>query len=196
MKKLTFLTVLIFALIAPFLSLAQEDENQNKWYSTIELDVVSPYEGEYHFGVDRGGDSRRINTEVSFGALYSINYILFSHLSIGAVVGYQVQFNPDFHLPKIGAVIRYFFVDPENVYIYLQDAHIVSFNTSRFEYGNNFRFGIGFPVWKRESFNLNTNLFFEQNYIERDSSEPLLPINEDPGNMYFKAVGLSLGLKF
>lgn len=183
-------------LVAPLLCSAQSDNGIEKWYSTAEVELISPYSGTYHYGIENTGYQVKLNKDLSLGVLYSLNYNLFTKLSVGVVAGYQAHFNPDFHLPKIGAVVRYFFVDPDNVYVYLHDAHTFSFNPSRFEYGNNLRLGLGFPILKKESFNLNTNIFYEQNYVSLNKSDPLFFQNADPGDIYFYSIGVSLGVKF
>ena len=193
MNKKVFLILILLA--GPFAVQAQEDIVK-KWYSTAEMDFVFPYKVRYGYGIENRGHRVNLEENLSFGALYSINYNLFKNLSVGAVGGAQAYFSPNFTMVKIGGVIRYFFVDPNNVYVYIQDAVNLSLDKSRFEYGNNFRIGLGFPIFKMESFNINTNLFFEQNYLSLEGSEALLFSTEDPGNIYFKSIGLSLGVKF
>lgn len=170
-------------------------ENQKKWYSTAEIEGIIPYEARYDYGIENRGQTIGLNKDLSLGILYTLNYMIFNKLSLGVVGGLQAHFNPNFNMPKIGGTIRYFFVDQNNVYVYLHDAVDISLDKSQFDYGNNFRFGLGFPVLKREGFNINTNLFFEQNYLSLNESDPII-IDEDPGNIFYKSLGISLGIKF
>jgi hypothetical protein len=171
------------------------EKDQKKWYSTIEIEGISPYGARYDYGIENRGQSVELNKDLSLGILYTFNYMIFNKLSLGIVGGFQSHFNPNFYMPKIGGTIRYFFVDQDNVYVYLHDAVNISLDKSQFDYGNNFRFGLGFPILKRETFNINTNFFFEQNYLHLDGSDPII-VDEDPGNIYYKSLGLSIGIKF
>lgn len=186
---------IIFLVFLPFLSQGQE-EIEDRWFSTIELDLVIPYEGRYDYGFENKGQTVDLKTKFSPGALYSFNYILSNKFSLGAVTGTQWHFNPDFQMVKLGGVVRYHFVDVDNVYIYLQNLANFSLNKDRFKNGNNFRFGLGFPIWKNNGSSIISNLFFEQNYLNLKGSESLLFQVEDPGNIYFKSFGISLGYKF
>ncbi|MBZ9632488.1 hypothetical protein LB465_17030 [Salegentibacter sp. LM13S] len=191
--KLFTLTILIFICFSSF---GQENkDSSSKWYSTAEFDVIPPYEVRYGYGIENRGNRVNLEENLSLGAQYTYNYLLFKKLSIGAVGGFQLRSRPNYFIPKLGGVIRYFFVDSNNVYIYLHDAVNFSLDKSRFEYGNNFRFGLGFPLLKRPGFNINANAFFEQNYLHLDGSDPILN-DEDPGNLFYKSVGFSLGVKF
>jgi len=196
MKKSYLYSIVVFVLIFTNILNAQDNiENKKTWYSTIELEGISPYEARYDYGIENRGKSVDLNKDLSLGLLYTFNYMIFRKFSFGIIGGFQTHFNPSFNMPKIGGTIRYFFVDQDNVYIYLHDAVNISLDKSQFDYGNNFRVGIGFPILKRENFNINTNLFFEQNYLHLDGSDPLIA-DEDPGNIYYKSLGISLGIKF
>ncbi|SHG28569.1 hypothetical protein SAMN05444483_10816 [Salegentibacter echinorum] len=196
MKSFYFCSVFLFLFISfNGLNAQQSVGDQKKWYSTAEIEGIIPYEARYDYGIENRGRSVDLNKDLSLGLLYTFNYMVFNKLSLGVVGGFQAHFNPNFNMPKIGGTIRYFFVDQNNVYVYLHDAVDISLDKSQFDYGNNFRFGLGFPVLKREGFNINTNLFFEQNYLSLNGSDPII-IDEDPGNIFYKSLGLSLGIKF
>ncbi|GGZ38535.1 hypothetical protein GCM10007049_34610 [Echinicola pacifica] len=67
----------------------------------------------------------------------------------------------------------------------------------KFNSGNNLRLGLGFPFLKRDAFNLNANIFFEQNYFDLEGSIPLLGYtNERPNRLLVKSYGISFGVKF
>lgn len=88
---------------------------------------------------------------MSYGLLYSINYNVFKKLSLGLITGFQSHNNPDFSMLKLGGSVKYFFVDSNNVYTYIDLANDFSLNKNQFKNGGNFRLGIGFPVMKREN---------------------------------------------
>ncbi|MCX2681909.1 hypothetical protein OOZ15_18295 [Galbibacter sp. EGI 63066] len=176
--------------------------SQSRWDTSIELDFVFPNKKDY-FYID--GKNKIIDTELqdegfllsSLGIQGSYNYYLFKKLSIGVLGGFQVQSRPDFSMLKLGGVLRYHFVDRDNVYIYLQDANNFTLNKSKFKSGNNLRFGLGFPFIKKDYFNITGNLFFEQNYFKLDNAEPLLGMREEkPRSLTVKSFGISLGVKF
>ncbi len=176
--------------------------SQSKWDTSIELDFVFPNKKGYSYN---DSNNKIIDTELkddgfllsSFGIQGNYNYYLFKKLSIGVLCGFQTQSKPDFSMLKLGGVLRYHFVDRDNVYIYLQDANNFTLNKDKFKSGNNLRLGLGFPFIKKEVFNITGNLFFEQNYFKLDNSEPLLSLEgENPRSLTVKSFGISLGVKF
>jgi len=187
---------LILLCLFPIFSNAQESETPTKWYSTADLELIIPTKARYGYSVDNRGSRIEINTKIALGAQYTINYLLFKKFSVGVVGGYEQQFKPDFSMLRFGGIIKFFFVDPENVYVYLQEAGNVSLDKSQFKGGNNIRLGLGFPILKRESFNINTNVFLEQNYLDLHGADALLFRTEDPASLYLNSIGLSLGVKF
>lgn len=179
-----------------------QDKINKRWYSTIDVEFINPNKVEYSYGIYSpdydaiiGGDDEITNTNPSFGALYSINYNLFKKLSIGAITGIQYMNNPDFNMLKLGTNIKYFFVDSNNVYVYVDIAYDYSLNKNKFKNGANTRIGIGFPVLKRDDFNLNINIFYEVNDLTLDRSKPLLD-SEIPKDIIFRSYGLSVGVQF
>lgn len=176
--------------------------SQNKWETSLELDFVFPNKKDYFY---KDSNNRIIDTELkddgfllsSFGIQGNYNYYLFKKLSVGVLGGFQIQSKPDFSMLKLGGILRYHFVDRDNVYLYIQDANNFTLNKSRFKSGNNLRLGLGFPFIKKEKFNITCNLFFEQNYFKLDNAEPLLnQIDEKPRSLTVKSFGISLGVKF
>lgn len=195
-KKIIVLTFLSIS----SLCFAQKSDSEAKWYSLAELDFVFPNNKVYFYN---DLNNRILDTELavdgfllnSFGLQYSYNYLLFSKFSIGVVTGFQTHTEPNLFLIKLGGIIKYHFVDKNNIFVYLQDANNFSLDKDKFKSGNNFRLGMGFPVLKKEGFNLNTNLFFEQNYFKLDGTTPLLS-DERPRSLTLKSLGVSVGIKF
>lgn len=184
-----------------FLSFSQDKINK-RWHSTIDVEFINPSKVEYSYGIYNsdydaiiGGDDEIVNTNPSFGALYSINYNVFKKLSLGVITGIQYMNSPDYSMLKLGGSIKYFFVDSNNVYTYLDIAYDHSLNKNQFENGMNTRIGIGFPFLKRDTYNLNINIFYEVNDLTLDGSQPLL-YSEIPKNIIFRSYGLSVSAKF
>lgn len=176
--------------------------SQNKWETSLELDFVFPNKKDYFYN---DSNNKIIDAELkddgfllsSFGIQGNYNYYLFKKLSIGVLGGFQTQSKPDYSMLKLGGILRYHFVDIDNVYIYIQDANNFTLNKSRFKSGNNLRLGLGFPFIKKEGFNITGNLFFEQNYFKLDNAEPLLNLTDErPRSLTVKSFGISLGVKF
>lgn len=197
MKKIIFIAIV---LISSF-SYSQGKETK-KWHSTMDIEFIIPNKVEYYYGFFDtnynaivGGQDNIENANASFGILYSINYNVFKKLSLGAITGYQYQDRPDFAMLKLGGSIKYFFVDNNNVYVYLDIANNFSLNKDQFKNGSNVRIGIGFPVMKREKFNLNINVFYETNDLTLEDAKPLFD-TEIPDNIIFRSHGISLGIKF
>lgn len=185
-----------------FISVFTVGYSQNKWDTSIELDFVFPNQKKYFYN---DSDNRIFDTELndygfllsSFGLQGNYNYFLFKKLSLGILGGFQTETKQNFTMIKLGGILRYYFVDRDNVYVYLQDANNFSLNTDRFQNGNNLRLGLGLPIMKRESYSLTSNLFFEQNYFRLDNAEPLLGFaDERPRSLTVQSIGVSLGVKF
>ncbi|TVZ26380.1 hypothetical protein JM83_1337 [Gillisia sp. Hel_I_86] len=187
---------LILVCLFPIFGNAQETNKADRWYSTAELELMIPTKARYDYSIDNIGSDVEINSKIALGAQYTLNYLLFKKFSVGALAGYEQQFKPDFSMLRLGGIIKFFFVDPDNVYIYLQEAGNISLDKSNFKSGNNIRIGLGFPILKRESFNINTNVFLEQNYLDLKGADALLFETEEPADIYLNSIGISLGVQF
>lgn len=174
-----------------------QDKINKRWYSTIDVEFINPQHViyDYHYADNPGyHDDEIANTKAGFGLLYSINYNVFKKLSLGVITGIQYMNSPDYNMLKLGGSIKYFFVDNNNVYTYINIANDFSINKNQFKNGGDFRIGIGFPVLRRDAFNLNVNIFWESQLLRLDGSKPLFD-NEIPGSTDIKSFGLSLGVK-
>ena len=176
-------------------------EKIKKLYSSIDIEFINPNKVEYYYGLYSpeykaiiGGQNKIENTGSSFGISYSIHYNVFKKLSLGAITGFQNQNNPDFRMLKLGGSINYFFVDNYNIYAYLNITNNFTLDKTQFKTGTNVRIGIGFPIMKREKFNLNVNLFYETNDLILEGTKPLFN-SEIPDNIIFRCYGLGLGIK-
>lgn len=176
--------------------------SQSRWYTSTTFDFVFPNAKDYFYN---DSNNRIIEDELttdgfllnSFGVQGDYNYMLFNKLSLGVVAGFQMQTEPNFEMIKLGGILRYFFIDKDNVYVYLQDSKNFSLNKNEFNSGNNFRIGLGLPIVKREKYNILINLFWEQNYFNLDGADPLLnQPGEIPRSLTVKAYGISFGVKF
>ena len=176
-------------------------EKIKKLYSSIDIEFINPNKVEYYYGLYSpeykaiiGGQNKIENTGSSFGISYSIHYNVFKKLSLGAITGFQNQNNPNFRMLKLGGSINYFFVDNNNIYAYLNITNNFTLDKTQFKTGTNVRIGIGFPIMKREKFNLNVNLFYETNDLILEGTKPLFN-SEIPDNIIFRSYGLGLGIK-
>lgn len=171
------------------------------WFSTGELEFIVSSDVEYNYGaLDNNGNlvsgnSSKITKKVSYGALYSINYPVLNKLTLGAVGGFQYQIQPKIASLKIGGILRYHFVDYENVNIYTLTAYNISLKDYIKSGMANVRFGLFFPIKKWDAFNLNLNLFWDYNFY-RVKKPILFGVNEKPGDLTFRAYGISLGVRF
>lgn len=194
MKKLIIIT--------SFILLTNVSFSQGKWYHSAEIDLISPNKKEYFYNDSNNkiiDENLKVNGFLmnSLGFQYSYNYLLFSKMSIGIIGGYQHQSKPDYQMIKLGGVLKYFFVDKNNVYVYLQDANNFTLNKEKFKSGNNLRLGLGFPFVKKEKFNFNCNFFFEQNYFKLDGANLILNLSDEiPRTLTVKSFGISIGVKF
>ena len=185
------------------ISNAQSAKLENKGYSTAEVEFIFPNNFSYNYGTDRGGASYEFSPSgfllKSFGAQYTYNYIFFKKLSLGALAGFQTYSYPkDFFMIKAGGIIKYFFADRDNVFIYTQSAHFFSLDKSQFKKGGNLRLGIGLPVFKRDNFNITTNIFAEHNNLNLNGADPIFDFEvEEPDALTIKgSFGISFGVQF
>ena len=116
-------------------------------------------------------------------------------MSLGIIGGYQNYAKPHFSMIKIGGSIKCFFVDDNNVYTYIDIIDGFSLNKEQFKNGGGVRIGIGFPIMKRDMFNININGFYEVNSLTLEGGTPLFD-TEIPQSIVFRDFGLSLGVKF
>jgi hypothetical protein len=169
---------------------------QDKWFSTAELDFIVPSKTEYGYSANNAYTEINLASKTSFALNYSINYLLFKKFSAGLLTGIQQQSGAKFFMYKLGSNIKYYFVDSDNVYTYLQYAHNFTVDKDKFNFGDNVRIGIGIPVMRRDAFNLNLNIFYDINSFDLSGSNPLVFDNVKPSSIYFRSYGISLGMKF
>lgn len=180
---------------------SNKDKLDKIWFSTAELEFIVSSDVEYNYGnLDNNGilisgNSLKINEKVAYGVLYSINYPILNKLTLGAVGGFQHQIQPKITSLKIGGILRYHFLDYDNVNIYTMTAYNISLKDYIKSGMGNVRFGLSFPIKKLDSFNLNLNLFWDYNFY--NAKKPIFyGVNEKPGDFTYRAYGISLGLKF
>lgn len=193
-KALLFILPLVFGINSMFA--------QSKWSKSAQVDLVFPGKSEYFYknsenvfyDEDYEYDGFLLR---SFGLQLDVNYFLFKKLSIGALGGFQTQLKPNYSFLKLGGVLKYYFVNKDEVYVYLLDANNFSLNSDKFNKGNNFRLGLGVPFSQKKSYNMVVHLFFEQNVFRLDGSKPLLGVpNEIPKSLTVKSFGVSFGVNF
>lgn len=188
MNKLFLIFIVMFSFI--------ESNAQEKWFSTVEVDFIVPSKTEYSYTANDIFYDVNIDSKAAFALQYSINYQLFNKLSIGAVTGIQNQYGADFFSYRLGGHLRYYFVDSDNVYVSLLYAANFTVDKDKFSSGENIRLGIGFPFLKRDEFNLNINVFGDIYKYNLRGAEPLLFGNEKPSSIFFRSIGIGVGIKF
>lgn len=170
--------------------------SQEKWFSNVEIDFIIPRKIEYNYSFNNVGTEINLDPKAAFGLQYSINYKLLDKLSIGGLGGIQYQNGADFFMYKIGSNIKYYFVDDDNIYAYLQYSGNFTVDRNKFKKGNNLRAGLGIPFMKRDNLNLYLNAFYDINHFDLSDSKPLIFGNETPESLFFRSLGLGLGVKF
>ncbi|OBQ54993.1 hypothetical protein JJL45_03665 [Tamlana sp. s12] len=188
MKKIIAITIVSLFYINSY--------SQEKWYSSAAIEFSVPSKIEYHYNFNNSSTVINLDSKTALGAQYSINYLVFNKLSVGALTGIQNQFGADFFAFRIGGNLKYYFVDDDNVYAYLRYARNFTVDKDKFKNGDNLRGGIGFPFLKTDDFNLNLNVFYDINYFNLEDAEPLIFGNERSKNIFFRSFGISVGIKF
>ena len=106
---------------------------QGEWFSTAELDFIVPNRTEYNYSINNVGTLINLDSKVSLAVQYSINYQLFNKFSLGVLTGIQQQYGADIFMYKLGSNMKYYFVDSDNVYTYLQYASNFTVNKEKFK---------------------------------------------------------------
>jgi hypothetical protein len=199
MKKI----IIIFVLFTGF-SVNAQNELDRKWYSNVDVELIMHNKIEYNYGYfdadynSKVSSSENLNVrKAAFGLTYSLNYMVFKKLSLGLSTGYKNYNNPDLSMLELGGITKYFFVDSNNVFAFVSITNEISLNKSQFKSGTNARIGIGLPILRKDKFNINLNLFKEQNFLRLDGAEPLFNFDQEkPSGLIYKSWGLSAGIKF
>lgn len=199
MKKLIVIIVLSISSFG-----YTQSKSDKKWYSNADLDLIMHKKVEYSFGYfDTDENSRIGSTEdlnvkkPAFGLTYSFNYMVFKKWSIGVLTGYKSYKEPDLSMLELGGIVKYFFVDTNNVYVYASLTNEFSLNKNQFKTGRNARIGLGYPVAKSDKFIININIFKEQNYLGLDGLPPYIGLNQEkPSTLVYNSWGISAGIKF
>ncbi|MEO8240098.1 MAG: hypothetical protein ABI793_05420 [Flavobacterium sp.] len=199
MKKLI---VIIILTIGTF-GYGQNKLNK-KWYSNLDLELIMHKKVEYSYSYfntnlnERGSSTENLNgKKAAFGLTYSFNYMVFKKLSLGVLTGYKSYKSPDLAMLELGGIVKYFFVNTNNVFTYVSLTSEISLNKNQFNSGTNARIGIGVPIVREDKFNININLFKEQNFLRLNGADPLFGYNQEkPSGLIYNSWGLSAGIKF
>lgn len=177
--------------------------SQSRWFSSSDLSLVFPNQMRYLF-TDDANRSVFVDLPVgtgsmlkSFSAEYSYNYLLLNKVSIGVTGGFQTYTRFDYQFIKLGGIIRYYFVDTENVFTYVQYARDISINRSTSNGGHDFKLGLEFPVLRRERFNINAKIYNQTDILNIEHTSPILNyVDEEPIQMKIKSLGIGVGVRF
>lgn len=196
MKKLVVTIILLSSFISTF--------SQSRWFSNTDCSLVFPNEMRYLFA-DENNRSTFVNMPIGTGSMlkgfsleYSYNYMIFNKLSIGILGGFQAYTaGYDYQFAKLGAVLRYHFVDSDNVFTYVQYSKEISINNATSNGGDDVRLGLEFPVIKKERFNINATIFNEIGLLDLEETSPVLDYyGEQPISMKIKSLGIGVGIRF
>ncbi len=180
---------------------AQSDKDLKKWYSTVELETVFVNKLEYNYGLGHTGHEDDIADNgfklKSFGVQFAYNYLVFKNLSIGVLGGFQTLADPNLFMLKLGGVLKFYFVDRDNIYIYIQGTPLISLNKDQFKKGFGGRFGMGLPIYRNDNFNITTNIFAEMNQLDLKGAKPIYENGfEEPLDLIMRSWGISFGIQF
>lgn len=168
--------------------------SQSKWYSQLELDINIPSRIEYDYSVMNRGTEIELESKIGIALQYSINRYISKRFSIGGVLRFHSQYGPKFLSFGTGLKVNYFFVNHDNIHVLLRYIPNISFNSKKFQFGNNLRIGLATYFGPKD--NLILGVFKELNHYNLNGSEPLVFGNEVPSSLYVHSYGISLGIKF
>jgi len=191
-------------IIIVILTVTANGFTQGNWKTSIELDFGFPSDWEYEYQyaphkfryVDLGDSGFLLN---SYGIQGYHGYFITNTISLGPVGGYTYQSIHKISMLRLGARFQLHFADRNNAFTYLQVSNNFSLNYERFKAGPHVRYGLAFPVVKRDTYMLTTNLFVQMSNYYMNGSKPLLAYvgSETPILLREKLhIGISLGITF
>ncbi|PCJ98821.1 MAG: hypothetical protein COA50_00860 [Flavobacteriaceae bacterium] len=130
---------------------------QEKWISSAQIDFVFPNNATYSYD---NSENHFFKEDFfyngfllrSFAIQADYNYLLFKKFSIGVLGGFQTQTKPSYVFLKFGGVLKYYFVNKNEIYVYMHAANNFTINNDKFRNGANARFGFAFPFLKKKEF--------------------------------------------
>lgn len=127
------------------------------------------------------------------GIQFGFNFELSPHLTIGPMLGFQ-KFNfRDLSIIKLDMMSRFHFIDKESIFIFVQGGLDIPLYRDQFYVGNNIRFGVGYPVWKKDWVDLNLSLFYDRHAINVKSNFPHADLS--PERYLLKSIGMGFGIQ-
>lgn len=204
MKKIIFILVLNGI---SYFSYSQKMDKDRKWYFTADAESIVHNKVEYDY---RGGYDSNLNyvsgktvylnpTPMAFGLTGTINYKIFNRFSLGLATGLKRYNKPNFSMVELGVILKYFFSEDFGLYAYGSLTSESSLIKNQFNSGTNARFGMGIPIVRNESYDINLSFFKEQNFLRLDESRLLIGdiANEKPSTLIYRgSYGMGIGISF
>ncbi len=178
-------------------------------FTLVETDLVIPTSKKYDYkikfttptfpGVIQSvSDTKTLSggrPTIPSGLQLSANYELSPHLSFGPVIGFQKFKPPNLSIIKVGFITRIYFTDRDGLFLIAQGGADLPAKRSQFEIGSNVRFGIGYPVWKKDNTNLNLSLFYDRHFVNIQGT-PARFIFDFPQSYRLESIGIGFGIHF
>lgn len=182
-----------------------KDTNPNplkkRWFSNVDISFAVANSIEYNYksrdenGNINFGSQEELTNKVGYDILYSYSYPIFKKFTLGAVGGFQYQVQQSISALKTGLIMRYHFVDYENVNLNFMLAGNIALDDKIDSNFANLRLGLQFPIATIDGYVLNLNVFGDFNdFIYNESI--LEGVNDDPTSIIYRSYGFSLGIQF
>jgi hypothetical protein len=186
---------------------SQKKDSDSRWYFTADVESIVHNKVEYDY---LGGYDGNLNyvygetvllkpTPMAFGLTGTINYKIFNRFSLGLATGLKRYNKPNFSMVELGVILKYFFSEDFGLYAYGSLTSESSLIKNQFNSGSNARFGMGIPIVRNESYDINLSFFKEQNFLRLDKSRPLLGdiAIENPSTLIYRgSYGMGIGISF
>lgn len=184
---------------------SQKKDSDSRWYFTSDLELIKHGKLDYNYsGYDNSNTKYSAITNinpnaVAFGLTGTINYKIFNRFSLGLATGLKRYNKPNFSMVELGVILKYFFSEDFGLYAYGSLTSETSLIKNQFNSGTNARFGMGIPIVRNESYDINLSFFKEQNFLRLDESRPLIGdiANENPSTLIYRgSYGMGIGISF
>jgi len=172
---------------------------QNKWASSVYLDLMSNNSGIYTYYDGQGKVKETTLEKGSYELIYNIDYRILNKLSVSALMSYNCYLiNSNATSLKIGSGIKFIYTKDKFHYLTLQYGYSVPFNKRVLKEGHQIKVGQYFDITQILGMRLLLGLSYNYDFLYLN--EDILfgsPIenNKEP-SLKTNSIGISLGVQF
>ncbi|MDC1355756.1 hypothetical protein N8480_07320 [Flavobacteriaceae bacterium] len=191
-KTLTLISTLAFNL-----TVFSQDDRNTKWELQIFIDLNASNKSSYdYYDVNNKVRETSINGKGSLELAYNIDYKIFRKLSVVGIASLTNYNNPSFASIKIGAGMKYLYVEDKYHYLTLQYGYHIPFSKNDFREGHQIKIGQVFDVANIYNKRLLVGFYYNADFFYLENSKPLIINAIRSFSLTASSYGISLGIKF